>query len=94
LAKKYGLISYLILPLSLLISIIYAIYAIIRRDKYRLVTTVMIYNILFVLGVSIAVEIGELNRMRVMIDPLLYILSIVAIYRVLTYLYHLTLSKE
>jgi len=90
----YGMFSFLLIPIALLISLIYAIYLLFKQNRYTLVTTVIIYNIIYALGVSIAVEIGELNRMRVMIDPLLYILSIVAIYRVLIYLYHLALSKE
>ena len=77
---KYGLVSVLLMPLMMLLALLYA--AALFYGRHRKMATAaffMLYTIFFVFGVTVMVEIGELNRMRVMTDPLLFILGVAAL---------------
>jgi len=77
---KYGLISVLLIPLAILFTMLYTGLLIYRKSSDRgSVALFMMFATLFVMGVGVLVEIGELNRMRVMTDPLLYMLTVSAL---------------
>ena len=77
---KYGLISVLLLPLMIVFGVVYAAVLLYHHSRKRAAAALFaLYSILFVMGIGILVEIGELNRMRVMTDPLLFILGTVAL---------------
>ncbi len=88
--KKYAYsISFLrpnhtqiLIPIALFIISLYILINIAtvhRHKKIDYVSFFLFYNIMYVTIIGNAFEIGENNRFRVMIDPLLYLLLIVSI---------------
>jgi len=77
---KYGLVSVLLIPLAILFTMIYTGFLLYRKINDRgAVALFMIFTTLFVMIIGVLVEIGELNRMRVMTDPLLFMLTVSAL---------------
>jgi hypothetical protein len=84
LKDKYGLLAVMLVPLGIVLSLGYVCYMIgTGRRRQGVVALFMGVTILFVLGVGVMVEIGELNRMRVMTNPFIWILSVTAVYHLL-----------
>ncbi len=84
--KRYGLLSTVTVALMSIFILLYTLY-LIYTDKNRAVTAVyMVYIVYFVMIISIMFEVGELNRMRVMSDPLLFVLGCVTIFESIRYI--------
>jgi len=85
---QYGLFFILLMFLSLLFVIGYTIRLLGRkRQKRATVALFMLYTIYFVLISGILLRIDGLNQMRVMTDPLLYILTVAGLTALLRFVF-------
>lgn len=74
--------SFMLIPFSMILIVIYILIHMVdinRDKKIDFVSIFMLYTILYMAIVGNIFEIGENNRMRVMTDPLLYMLVIISI---------------
>lgn len=77
--NHFGLVSLMMLPIILLVAILFTGISLFRQNtNVKFILLFLLYTISYVMLLGIILEIGELNRMRVMTDPLLFILCIVA----------------